>query len=345
MRVPFRGLEQLRARLKGGAPLLASTSGARLCGRLWIVDLGDFGLTGGVLDAPAFCRGVCPPDLLSVTIVLEAPGGGSLNGVPLVEGGALLFPPGRVYEGWSAPGYAWLTAFLPRAEARRLVRGTSTPLPGLRGARVLSARVPRADLSELRSRLEALGLDRERRAPEALAAPAAAGLAELLRRLLVGAWARGAALRPTGASRRAQSVLERADRYLREHLAEPVYLAQLGAATRTPARTLEHVFQRRLGLTPMAYLTWLRMAAARRRLTDRRQPPPSAVTETAHAVGFGHLGRFAAAYRRTFGESPQETLRQYAGRSRRDPGADGEPGGAFDPRIESAPAAGAHARG
>ncbi len=329
----FRGLEQLRQRLQGGAPLLASTSSAPLSGRLWIAQLGAFGLTGGTLDAPAFCSGFCPPDVLSATLVLAAPEGGSINGAPLEEGGLLLFPPGGVYEGWSPAGYRWVTAFLPRVEAQRLVEGAGVALPRLDGASVLRSRVPRADLVALRQGIESLALERPRSAPSSLPAEGAQALAGTWRRILTYGWAHGAPVASGAARRRSEDLLRAADRYLREHLGSPVYLTDLARATGTPARTLEHAFRRRLGLTPMAYLTWLRMAAARRRLTDRHRTAASAVTEAAHEVGFPHLGRFAVTYRRTFGESPSATVLTYAGRRRAAASTAHAMGPTFDPAI------------
>lgn len=313
----FRGLEQLRQRLTGGAPLPASTSSERLSGRLWIVDLGPFGVTGGTLDGPAFATGVCPPDVVAATLVLDAPAGGNINGMPLEAGRLLLFPPGGPYRGWSPAGYRWASAFVPRAEAGRLLREAGASPPRLRGASVHSARIATDDLQTLRHLLSDLDLERPRARPEPLPGAGAEALAGVWRRVLLSGWTRGTAAAATAASRRGDALLARADHYLREHLAHAVYLSDLAAATGAPARTLEHVFRRRLGLTPMQYLTWLRMLAARRLLTDRRKPAEAAVTETAHRVGFSHLGRFAAAYRRTFGETPLATLAAYAGRSRR----------------------------
>jgi hypothetical protein len=100
--------------------------------------------------------------VLSEKLVLAAPEGGSINGAPLEEGGLLLFPPGGVYEGWSPAGYRWVTAFLPKMEAQRLVRGAGIALPRLDGAAVLRSRVPRADVTALSTFAGDLGLERSR---------------------------------------------------------------------------------------------------------------------------------------------------------------------------------------
>ncbi len=164
----FRGLDQLRRRLTGGAPLLASTSSEPLCGTLWIASLGHFGLTGGTLDAPAYCAGLCPPDAMSGTVVLAAPDGGQINGAPLEEGGLLLFPPGGLYEGWSPRGYRWVSAFFPKSEARRLVRAADVPPARLGAASVRQARLRADDLAALRAQIDDLEFERQRAAPAPL---------------------------------------------------------------------------------------------------------------------------------------------------------------------------------
>ena len=72
-------------------------------------------------------------------------------------------------------------------------------------------------------------------------------------------------------------------------------------------RTLRTAFQDRYGHGPKAHLTVLRLNAARARLLT--EDPGTSIAEIATRCGFWHLGRFAAAYRRHFGELPSETLR------------------------------------
>jgi AraC-like DNA-binding protein len=73
-----------------------------------------------------------------------------------------------------------------------------------------------------------------------------------------------------------------------------------------PERTLHRHFLDFLGLSPLAHLRQLRLAAAREALLD---PGGSAsVTEVTARFGFVHLGRFSSDYRRRFGEPPTATL-------------------------------------
>jgi AraC-like DNA-binding protein len=74
-------------------------------------------------------------------------------------------------------------------------------------------------------------------------------------------------------------------------------------------RTLQLTFARSTGCSPMAYVRGLRLELARERLLTTSTGPPT-VLDVATGCGFGHAGRFAAAYRARFGEAPSETLRR-----------------------------------
>lgn len=80
-------------------------------------------------------------------------------------------------------------------------------------------------------------------------------------------------------------------------------------------RSLQRDFRQHLGATPRQYLERVRIARVR---ADLESASASTVAEIAHRHGFGHLSRFAAAYRRVYGESPSETLRAARARVDRD---------------------------
>jgi len=79
-------------------------------------------------------------------------------------------------------------------------------------------------------------------------------------------------------------------------------------------RSLCHEF---LGLSPLAYVRLRRLNLVRAALL-RSDPAIATVSGVARHHGFSELGRFAAAYRAAFGESPSTTLR---GRSLAGPSA------------------------
>jgi AraC-like DNA-binding protein len=76
-----------------------------------------------------------------------------------------------------------------------------------------------------------------------------------------------------------------------------------------PARTLRRLCQQHIGMGPMVYLRLRRMNSVRRALS-LACPADSTVAELARRHGFTELGRFAATYRKLFGELPSATLQQ-----------------------------------
>jgi AraC family ethanolamine operon transcriptional activator len=72
-------------------------------------------------------------------------------------------------------------------------------------------------------------------------------------------------------------------------------------------RTLQYSFQDVLQMSPVAYLRALRLNGVRRDLQAAGDAP---VGDVAARWGFWHLSRFAADYRRLFGERPSDTRRQ-----------------------------------
>lgn len=101
--------------------------------------------------------------------------------------------------------------------------------------------------------------------------------------------------------------VKRAEAYIETHFAEPLSLADIAAHASVSARSLQNGFQNFRGMTPMAYLRSVRLQHAHRALLQA-EPSGTTVTEIALACGFGHMGEFAALYKRRFGVSPREAL-------------------------------------
>jgi len=98
----------------------------------------------------------------------------------------------------------------------------------------------------------------------------------------------------------------RALRWLRGHLSEPVRLQQLANIAGVRPRTLETHFKLFLHTTPLGWVRRMRLARARRQLL--LSCGRDTVTDAAVASGFTQLSRFAAQYRKVFGELPSATI-------------------------------------
>jgi AraC-like DNA-binding protein len=89
----------------------------------------------------------------------------------------------------------------------------------------------------------------------------------------------------------------------------PFTVTDLAVIAGVGARVLQEAFRRHVGMPPMTYLRQLRLAGVHEELT-RCDPWQTNVSEVAWRWGFTHLGRFAGAYRRRYGVSPSQTLRE-----------------------------------
>lgn len=88
----------------------------------------------------------------------------------------------------------------------------------------------------------------------------------------------------------------------------PLTTSTLAAHCNVSVRTLQAGFQHHLGVSPMAYLRDERLRRARLEL-ESADPSSTTVAEIAHRWGFSHLGRFGAAYKARYGETPARALR------------------------------------
>ncbi len=97
--------------------------------------------------------------------------------------------------------------------------------------------------------------------------------------------------------------------YLHAYPQRPLRTADLCTIAQVSERTLQNHFKRKVGMTPMAYLTGQRLNGVHRELW-RADPYTTAVSDVANHWSFWHMGQFAADYRRLFGELPSATLKR-----------------------------------
>lgn len=112
----------------------------------------------------------------------------------------------------------------------------------------------------------------------------------------------------------------RANDFILAHLSDDLSVSKLCAVVNASRRQLEYAFRTTFDCSPHDFVQSARLNEIRRQLQlgDGRT-----ITEIALDNGIQHLGRFSAAYRRLFGESPKDTaLRRVAAHARhaRSPG-------------------------
>ena len=111
-------------------------------------------------------------------------------------------------------------------------------------------------------------------------------------------------------------IVKTAEDYALSHTDDHLYVSDLCRAAAVSERTLENAFKEVMGLTPMTYLTRLRLHRVRQALLAATH---GSTTVSAEALnwGFWHFGEFSRAYKQCFGELPSDSLRRKPGEAQR----------------------------
>lgn len=104
------------------------------------------------------------------------------------------------------------------------------------------------------------------------------------------------------------TAIARAEEWIRANSDHDLAVADVAEAAGISLRSLQEGIRRLRGTTLTQMMESARLERFHAALTDPEST--GSVTEIACLVGFGHLGRAAAAYRRRYGETPSETLRR-----------------------------------
>jgi len=253
-------------------------------------------------------------------VVIGPEARGTANGLPMRSDLMLAVGPGTQVEFVVEAGYKSVTVLVPPAvlESHWIGRQREGHFRVPRGMEVLEVDAVHArGLFEWGERL-ANTAARQPTLFNGQEETLAAAQIELLEMLL-------AALDTTTAPQRTRSdqtrqthsrVVRLAEDYALAHAGDRLYVTDLCVATGFSERTMQYAFQEVMGMSPLAYLTRLRLHRVRQAL---RMATQGSTTVSAEALnwGFWHFGDFSRAYRDCFGELPSETLRRPADGTRR----------------------------
>ncbi len=95
--------------------------------------------------------------------------------------------------------------------------------------------------------------------------------------------------------------------FIEQHWAEPITIEQLTRISETSSRSLFLLFKRTYDMSPMVYLSQVRLRHAKELLSH--PSPGVSVTKVGFMCGFSNMGNFAMKYYGAFGEKPSDTLR------------------------------------
>ena len=238
---------------------------------------------------------------------------GTVNGLPIRPELMLAVEPGTEVVFVTDAGYESITLLLPPADIRAHLRDRRREgdfhLP--KGAETLQADAAMVRrlfnwgkrLVDTAARQPALFNDRKDQG--------AAAQVEMVETLLATLGATSD-FEPTRADHVHQSqtvVVKAAEDYALSHADERVYVTDLCRAAAVSERALEYAFKEVMGLTPVAYLTRLRLHRVRQALLLATHGTTT-VSTVALDWGFWHFGEFSRAYKDCFGELPSDTLRR-----------------------------------
>ncbi len=103
--------------------------------------------------------------------------------------------------------------------------------------------------------------------------------------------------------------IKRARDYIHDHAHEKVTLHDLSICAGCSFRTLQTLFNKILGMSPMAYLKVIRLEQVHVALLNADYQV-SSVADIAKQWGFTHMGRLAESYKKKYGINPSDTLRK-----------------------------------
>ena len=275
------------------------------------IDMAEFALDFVRYSRPVTINGRWRPGCVALAFGLSVPNGMVALGHAHHAEALTLLDDATGIDGrlpaWTE--WAMLTLRCDRfvAEVRR--RGGEAALARMRTG--LPLHVPEPERRRLRHLLRAVG-DRPAITSQSLQRP---GFTAALEEDLLAAYLEAfiVAQRPQpmgrGTLQRRYRLVRMAEHYVFAHLDDSIRMAELCRAIGTSARSLEYASRSIYGMGAMEYLRTVRLNEVRKALLQAGRPAWPTVTAAAMYWGFWHLGEFAAAYRRLFGETPSETLR------------------------------------
>ena len=226
--------------------------------------------------------------------------------VPLTSGDVFAGPPPD--SGWEAHLHDLSTEFVV-IEPEALAEVAGRPPDG-EPVRLL-AHDPISAAAALRwRRTFAFVHDSVVRDPEAFESPLVAGNAgRLLASVSLATFPSTEESEPTSVDRHDAhpQALRRAIAFIEANPSADIGVADVARAASVSVRALQLAFQRHLNTTPNTYMRVVRLHYARQELLST-DPAETTVTAIATRWGFLNAGRFAAEYRRVFGDLPSETL-------------------------------------
>ena len=268
----------------------------------WSLDMGE-------IHVKARARAALPPGWGSLGFMLGA-AHSVWQGIKTESGALMCNPPGGDGpDGQVTPGFAWAAVGVPIKlwENCQAISGAEVAWNGR--PKIWHSQLPQAIFSILAQQLrETCQLLKFALVRPELASFADRAALEFVTNIATHSWeAVIADHRVPLTSYNRSRLARRAEAWMHDRLTEPIRIPDICLALHVSRRELEYAFRSTFDTSPQDFLNKLRLNAIHRALL--RADPSTSITRIAFEYGITHLGRFAAAYHRLFGQKPSDTLR------------------------------------
>ena len=237
---------------------------------------------------------------------------GTINGVSLRPDLLVVAEPGTAGEFVVRAGYESVSLFVPQSLFRTHLdlRNRTSEFRSPKGIEILQSSFSAARDLFVWGNTLAQTAEQQSELFDRFPASCSEARIELLE-LLFAAIGSSDEYQPTRKERTRQNhsrIVQIAEDYATSRCGERVSVTDLCAAARVSERTLQYAFHKVMGLAPVTYLTRLRLHRVRDALRKSTRESTT-VSNEALAWGFWHFGDFSSAYKKCFGESPSDTLK------------------------------------
>ncbi len=279
----------------------------RLNGRIQQAGKPDLLLTRVSFNRSFLQRGASPSGMCTFGVLGTRAPAYRWKGHSGTANHVMVFPTNDMFEAVSYPGFCADTLSIPKERIRGFAEqmGLPDPLADHRGEQAIiesdqeNLNVLRQSLTRLHSVLKT----HDALIPMSTAIHEAEcdALMSLVRSLTALRGVSRGSPEPTIRRRG----LNRAVEHIFDHADQPPTIEEVCRASGSSWRTLNYAFRESFGITPKQFLEATRLQRARSDLTSSETD--QSISEIAAHWGFWHMGKFAADYRRQFGELPSET--------------------------------------
>ena len=304
--VKLQTAEDLREAVRGADLKIVQLAPGIFDGHLMHAQIGALSLSTGDFGPDIRARGVMNQHLVTIGMMLESSGAVSQWDYDVVPGDVIVFPKSVEQEGRFTGHSRYATITLSEDALAAFAAGEPvlqdpqfwTKISRFHRSPSLRASA-RREIGEMVSQLR-----------EGLVPDDEAGI-RYFQRSLVEAFITGIVDEVSNESDErhcsgAKLVRDVEDFVDSIEIDRPVHISELCSSLMVSRRTLHRAFQHTLGIGPVAYLRLRRLSDVHRVLSSAN-PTCVGVTQAALDQGFTDLGRFAAFYKRIFGEVPSET--------------------------------------